>query len=262
MPPRFYSFGSFTLSSYTLLLTLAALAVLATAIYRLRGALKAGDIADACLGALVGGAVGARLGHILLNWDYFAEHIRQIPQLHEGGLDWHGAVLGGLLGLLLVARWRKLDVSALLDALTPAPPLLALAGWTACLAWACGYGREVDTLARYPAFSVSEAADVYGIVAPRYNTQQFGILISLVVLATALFMLAAPCLRGVRFWRTLALLGAGMFVLGFWRADPVGIFAGLRLDQWLDLVITFLGILAFSFQRSAISQEKKLKAES
>ena len=103
--------------------------------------------------------------------------------------------------------------------------------------------------------TATSGPSAYGIVAPRYNTQQFGILVSLVVLAAALFMLSSPRLRGVRFWRTVALLGAGLFALGFWRADPVGTFAGLRLDQWLDLVMVAFSVFVASRQLSGVRKK-------
>src|SRR5690606_31172444 len=102
----------------------------------------------------LGAVVGARLAHVALQWDYFSAHTGEIIRLTAGGLDWHGALLGGLLGLALVARWRRLPLRLLLDALTPVLPLVALGGWIACWSAACGYGREVDTLANYPAYAV------------------------------------------------------------------------------------------------------------
>src|SRR5688500_2929025 len=99
MPPRFAALGPFVLNTYNLAFALAVLTTAGIAAYRLRGLVRTGDWVDACIGALVGGAVGARLAHVLLNWDYFAEHSGEIFQLRAGGLDWHGAVIGGLLGL-------------------------------------------------------------------------------------------------------------------------------------------------------------------
>lgn len=261
MPPRFVNFGGVTVSTFSLFFALAALLCAGAALWRLRGTVAAGAAADAFIGALVGGAVGGRLAHVALHWDYFADHAGEIFRLSAGGLDWHGAVLGGLLGLAFVARWRKLDLALLLDALPTAPPLLAIAGWAGCLAWACGYGIEVDTLARYPSFAVSEAPDVYGIVAPRYNSQQLGIALSLAVLLASLCMLAIPRLRGARFWLSLALLGAAMFAVGFARGDAVATLAGLRLDQWLDLVVVVVCVGVVSFQSSVISRRRVMSNE-
>ncbi|MFN8450211.1 MAG: prolipoprotein diacylglyceryl transferase family protein [Anaerolineae bacterium] len=193
---------------------------------------RPGAVVDACLGALAGGIVGARAGHVLLNGSYFADNLSEALRPNAGGLDWHGALLGGLVGLALVARWRRLSLRDLLDALTPTLPLLAFAGWLGCWAGVCGYGAEVDTLARYPALAAAETRDVYGIVAPRYNTQVFGMALALLILSAVL--IRRCWLKYRRFWLLLALLSLGMFGIGFFRGDSAQVVAGLRADQWLD----------------------------
>lgn len=49
---------------------------------------------DACLVALGLALVCARFEHVLLRWDYYAEHLDQALDLRRGGLAWHGALLG------------------------------------------------------------------------------------------------------------------------------------------------------------------------
>lgn len=206
-------------------------------------------VVDACLGALAGGIAGARVGHVLLNWSYFADNLSEALRPNAGGLDWHGALLGGLIGLALVASWRRLPLRDLLDALAPALPLLALAGWLGCWAAVCAYGAEVDTLARYPALAAAETRDVYGIVAPRYNTQVFGMALALALLALSVVLIRRGWLKYCRFWLLLALLSAGMFVIGCFRGDSAPVVAGLRADQWLDIVFCLWGVALTFYNR-------------
>src|SRR5690606_34582458 len=113
--------------------------------------------------------------HVLLALAYFKDHVGEAFSLRAGGLSWHGALFGGLLGAWLVARWRRLPFRPVADALALAWPLGVIAVWAGCLASACGYGAEVWTLAAYPEWMVSEAPDVFGVVVPRYNAGQFGL---------------------------------------------------------------------------------------
>lgn len=233
----------FSIRTFTLLVALAALLCFLLAARQLQQRWQV--TADVCLAALAGGLVGARVIHVLLQWSYFADNPGEAFRLNAGGLDWHGAVLGGLVGLGLVTRWRRLPFHHTLDALTPALPLLALASWVGCLAAFCGYGAEVATLAYYPAYAASETPDVYGIVAPRYNTQWFGIALAVcLLLIVALLQWRRGHRRGWlatrRFWLVLALLSLGMFAIGFFRGDPVPVIAGLRADQVLDLLLAVL----------------------
>ncbi len=229
------AFRFFSLPTFGLALTVGIALSVGIGVYRTGW--RASAVIDAGLGAFAGGVVGARIVHVLLNWAYFAGHISEALHPNAGGLDWHGALVGGVIGLALVGRWRHLPVRALLDALAPALPLLAFAGWLGCAAAVCGYGAEVDTLAHYRAFVVGESRDVYGIVAPRYNTQVFGLALALALLALSLVLTRYKGLNDRRFWILLALFSIGMFGIGFYRGDSVPILLGLRADQLFDLAL-------------------------
>ncbi|MBZ0292929.1 MAG: prolipoprotein diacylglyceryl transferase [Anaerolineae bacterium] len=247
---NFYTYiGSLRLQTYTLLLGLGIVIVAISGLYRQRA--QAGRFADVYLGALIGGVVGARGLHVLLNWRHFAYTPEEILQFSSGGLDWHGAVWGGLIGLVLMARWRRVNVVTLLESLTLAVPLLAIAGWMGCWAAGCAYGAEVDTLARYSPLLVSESPDVYGIPAPRYRTHLFGVVVGLLLLILAGVMLRRGWLPNSRFWILLVLLSAGMLMIGFFRADYALMARGLRADQWLDGLMLGFGLINLARVRDA-----------
>ncbi len=241
------AFRFFSLPTFGLALTLGI--ALSVGIGVFRSGYRLSAVIDAGLGAFAGGIVGARIVHVLLNWTYFADHLDEALHPNAGGLDWHGALVGGVIGLALVARWRRLPVRALLDALAPALPLLAFAGWLGCAAAVCGYGAEVDTLAHYPAFAVAELRDVYGIVAPRYNTQVFGLVLALLLLVLSVVLLRFDGLRYRRFWILLALFSIGMFGIGFFRGDSASVLLGLRADQWLDQLMLVLSMVMITATR-------------
>jgi phosphatidylglycerol:prolipoprotein diacylglycerol transferase len=255
MPNLYTTIGPWTFPTFNLFLGLAVLVSAGVGLRRVaRMGAHPGAVADVYLGALIGAIVGARLFHVLLNWDYFADATNEITLISLGGLDWHGAVVGGVIGLYAVYQIRHfirarlglsptevralhvvtLQFSVLLDMLTPALPLLGLAGWWGCLAALCGYGAEVDNLSRYPAFAAAETADVYGIVVPRYNTQVFGLILSACVLLIVVLLFWRGWLCYRRFWLTLTVLSAGMFAIGFFRGDHAVMLLGLRADQILD----------------------------
>lgn len=242
--PLYTQIGAWSIPTFRLTV---GLAILASMVIGLRGQRPRGRAADAYLGALVLGVLGARLVHVALNWDYFAENVTEIGLLEAGGLDWHGAVWGGLLGLGLVvqlqtALQRRRGVmspaaamNGLLVALTAALPLIGLGGWVGCWSAGCAYGKEVDSLANYPGWMTSELVDVFGIVAPRYSTPYFGMAVCLLglLLVAGLWRWKTPA----RFWLVLIWLSAGQVVIGLYRGDHVVYWLGLRGDQVLDGVM-------------------------
>jgi len=54
---------------------------------------------------VVGTVLGARLGHVFFyDWDYYSQHLIEIPQVWKGGLASHGAVIGIITALWLFSR--------------------------------------------------------------------------------------------------------------------------------------------------------------
>jgi len=210
-------------SSFAVLIGLAALvsAIVSYRVYRTTyGALPAARWADVCLLALVFGVAGGRLAHVLLNQTYFADHLAEALDPRYGGLHWSGALIGAFLGVVIAARWRKLPLLRVLDALAPALPLIGLAAWTACIGGRCGYGAEIPTLAYTSPLIAAELPDVYGILAPRFQTRLWGQLWSLGLLVLWGIVYWRQWLIGRRFWVILALMLVGLVFISGYQPIP------------------------------------------
>ena len=242
MPDLFITLGAWTIKTYTLAVALGIVVSAGFGVYRLHTIARPAHIIDVYLGGLVGGAILARAIHVLLNWNYFAYNLSEITAVSTGGLDWHGAVFGALLGMVIVARWRRIDPALAIDSLTPALALITLTAWFGCWSASCAYGVEVPSLADYPAAMVWEGPDVFGIYAPRFDTQVIGMAFSIGLLVIAGLLIVLPFFRRSRFWIVLGLMSLGMFGIGFWRGDYALYADGLRLDQWLDGVMIGVAI--------------------
>jgi phosphatidylglycerol---prolipoprotein diacylglyceryl transferase len=57
--------------------------------------------------AILPGVVGARLYHVVDQWAYYSEHLGEIIAVWRGGLAIYGAIMGGLIGVGLLALWQK-----------------------------------------------------------------------------------------------------------------------------------------------------------
>jgi phosphatidylglycerol:prolipoprotein diacylglycerol transferase len=242
VPSYFIDIGPIHTSFYTFIVIAAIIAGSAFVAVVMRQSAAPAQIVDVLLAGLAAGLLLGRFIHVLLNWVYFSVQREEIWHIDAGGLDWHGAFIGAMAAILVMARMRNLPRGRLLDALAIVLPLIALAAWWGCGAAHCAYGAEVDNLSHYPAWLVWEEADIYNIIAPRYATQLLGMIISAAILAVMLVITALNWLRGRRLWLALALVAIAMFVLGFTRGDYGLVVAGLRQDQWLDAAMTVCGI--------------------
>jgi len=240
-----FRLGPFVVPSYTALLDVGLVAgVMVACLLARRRGLDFARVLDAALAAALGGLVGGRLVYVVARWAYYNDHLRQALDLQDGGLSWHGGLVGGLVVLLIYCAVRRVSLRSLLDVLTPGIALLAICAWLGCFFAGCACGIET-----YPgqglfwALSL-ELADLYGIWVPRVAVQLLGAAWGAVVLAVVAVAGRCARLEGLTFSLWLALYSAGSLGLGFLRADEVTLVAGWRADQVVDLALIVVGVVA------------------
>jgi phosphatidylglycerol:prolipoprotein diacylglycerol transferase len=209
--------------------------------------------ADTLLAGLFLALMMGRALHVVLHWAYFQNHLEEIVVLRAGGLSWHGAAWGALIGCGAAAWARGLRWPRLASGLALAAPLLAVSAWIGCQQAFCSYGAEVSTLAAYPSWLVVEARDIFGLYAPRFNTQALGAAAAVGVGGVVVLLRAVlPPLQLLGL--SLSLIALICFGLGYLRGDSVPMVASLRADQWLDLAVLLTGMtLMIGHRRLRIS---------
>src|SRR5690606_30578793 len=80
-------------------------------------------ISSASIWAILGGIIGARLLFVILKWSDFANSIPEIFGLQGGGLSIHGAILGGLIAVIIYSRINRLRWLNLADLLVIGIPI-------------------------------------------------------------------------------------------------------------------------------------------
>lgn len=237
MPEILARYGPFFLYAFTVILGLGLLAALALTAWLARRHGVAGWL-DGALAAAAGAVLAGRAVFVALNRPYFAENPAEAWQVWLGGLNYHGALLGGLAGLWLWARLTGRPFFRYAGLFAPGLALLAAAGWAACAADGCAYGRAAS-----PGLLAASLPDDLGVVTVRYRTQFAGAVGSLAVFALSLwaFRRARPALC---FWATLGGLSLARAVVALGRGDPAPVIAGLRLDLLVDLGLAVLSLLA------------------
>ncbi len=77
--------------------------------------LKKDTIIDLSPYLIIFGIIGARLYYCALNYDFYLRFPTEILAIRHGGISIHGAILGGLIGLLIYAKRHKISFSRLAD---------------------------------------------------------------------------------------------------------------------------------------------------
>lgn len=77
--------------------------------------LKKETIIDLSPYLVIFGIIGARLYYCILNYDFYLRFPTEILAIRHGGISIHGAILGGLIGLIIFAKRHNLSIIKLAD---------------------------------------------------------------------------------------------------------------------------------------------------
>ena len=192
---------------------------------------SARDLEDALFYGILGVILGGRLGYVLFYKfsDYLGEPWR-ILYVWEGGMSFHGGMLGVILALAWFARARRQDWLAVTDFIAPLVPLGLAAGRLGNFINAELWGRpaSVPWAVVFP--------NVDGV--PRHPSQLYEFALEGAVLFVVLWWYSMrPRPRGAVSGAFLLIYGVLRFGVEFTREPDgfLGLLAlGLTMGQWLS----------------------------
>ena len=85
------------------------------------------DVLDVCIWMLPIGVIGARVYYVLFNLDYY-KTLKSMLDIRAGGLAIHGGQIFGIVTVLLVCRYKKINPLNLLDLFMPTVALAQAIG--------------------------------------------------------------------------------------------------------------------------------------
>lgn len=120
--PQTFSLGPITIHYYGIIMALAVAGGWRLARKRaIKYNIDAKNVDDIIFWLIIGGFIGARLYHVLSSFDYYRTHIIDIFKVWQGGLSIYGAILGGIIALLIFRKLitNHLSLITILNWLTP-----------------------------------------------------------------------------------------------------------------------------------------------
>jgi len=231
--------GPLRLNAYGLMIALGAIAATWMMGRRLE-ARKWGtrdDASSIAMWAVPAGVIGARIYHVVTDWERFDGRVVDVFKIWKGGLGIYGGLVLGTVVGLWVAKRKGLSISRTLTAVAPALPLAqAIGRWgnwfnqelfgrPTTLPW----GLEID------ARKIPDGYEPGTLFHPTFLYESLGLLVLMVIL------LRVDRRANLREGSLFLIYAAGYSVLRFFveglRIDPAKAASGLRLNQWVSMVV-------------------------
>ena len=207
------------------------------------------QVYDLIVYAAVGVFAGGRLGYVLFyNFPYYIEHPTKIVAVWEGGMSFHGGLIGVVIAILLYCRRRGLPVYQVADVTAYAVPVGLGLGRLGNFINGELYGRPTDV----PWCMIFPG----GGPECRHPSQLYEAFLEGMVLFTVIWILGryrTP--PGTLMWTFITGYGLSRFIVEFFREPDMHlgfILGSLSMGQLLSLPMILIGafMLAWGFRKT------------
>ena len=191
--------------------------------------------------------VGARLYYVIFEWGYYSQHLGEIFAIWNGGIAIYGGLLTGALVLYLFSRRRLIEPIDFLDIAAPSVMIAQSIGRWGNFFNQEAYGASVKSLNYLPSF-IRDQMYIDG----RYRQPTFlyesswnllGFLLILLLRRKPHFLRQGEITAFYLIW-----YGFGRMIIEGMRTDSL-MFAGLRVSQWLSMILILVGLVIIIYQR-------------
>lgn len=223
------------------------------------------QVSDLLFYSFLGVILGGRIGYVLFyQWDYFLADPLYLFQIWEGGMSFHGGLLGVITAVYIFARKANKSFLVVADFVAPLVPVGLGMGRLGNFINAELWGRETDVpwAMVFPTDSLQ---------LPRHPSQLYEFFLEGVVLFAILYVVTRKP-RSLGLAAGTFLIGYGVFrsFVEFFREPDAHLglyFSFISKGQILSIPMILIGMLMIyigylSQEKSAINQSKTIKKKS
>ena len=197
------------------------------------------------------GLVGARLYHVVTEWDRFSGNLSEIPKVWHGGLGVPGGVLLGTIVGVLRARSFGISTAETLHAAAPAIPLAQAVG-----RWGNWFNQELfgrpTTLPWALRIDDDHLPAAYESGTTFHPTFLYESIWTLGLSLWLVRLSGSPRLAGSRLFALyVSGYGLGRLWIEGLRIDDASVIGGLRWNQWVAIAAIVGGLIYLAVTSSS-----------
>lgn len=191
--------------------------------------------------------LGARLYYVIFEWGYYSQHLGEIFAIWNGGIAIYGGLLTGALVLYLFSRRRLIEPIDFLDIAAPSVMIAQSIGRWGNFFNQEAYGAAVKSLNYLPSFIRDQMYIDGSYRQPTFLYESIwnllGFLLILILRRKPQFLRQGEITAFYLIW-----YGFGRMIIEGMRTDSL-MFAGLRVSQWLSMILILVGLAIILYQR-------------
>lgn len=203
----------------------------------------AGVVSSLAVWAVPAGVIGARLYHVVTDYELYTHHVWRAFAIWDGGLGIPGGIVGGVAAGVVVAKRRGLSTRLLLDVVAPALPLAQSIG-----RWGNWFNQELFGRPSTQPWAVridpAHRPDGFEAFATFQPTFLYESVWNLALVGALLLVERRHRLRpGRLFGVYIAGYAVGRFLVERLRIDYAHTVAGLRVNEWTSLIAFVVSVV-------------------
>jgi phosphatidylglycerol---prolipoprotein diacylglyceryl transferase len=206
--------------------------------------------ADLLLWAIPIAIISARIYYVIFEWDYYSKNLSQIPQIWEGGIAIHGALIGAVVTAYIFAKKRGVSFWKLADIAAPSIILGQAIGRWGNFMNQEAHGGEVSRSFLenlfLPDFIVNQMYINGAYYHPTFLYESIWNFLGLILL---LSLRKVNLRRGEMFLTYVIWYSFGRFFVEGLRTDSLMLTDYLRVAQTISILLTVLAVSLIVYRR-------------
>lgn len=240
----FLQVGPITIYWYSLTMLLAVLTGIYLATKESKKQGMSSFIADLTIYIIVFGIIGARLYYVIFNFDNYKNNLWDIFKIWEGGIAIYGAIIGGLLAIIYLAKKREQSIIKTTDIIVPGLILAQAIGRWGNFFNGEAHGTEVTLeflqSLHLPNFIINGMYIDGSYYHPTFLYESIWCLIGFIILIIIRKLTNRK--KGIMTCSYFIWYGIGRLFIEGLRTDSLYL-GSLRISQIVSIVLILLGII-------------------